>query len=131
MAFVVAEEERLALHDRPAEIAAELVLLVGPASAAPCRIEEVVRVELVVAEEVVAVPWSALVPDFVLTMIAAPGDQPYSAAYGLVTTLNSSIASTDGREICVVNSCTFSEKLLLATPSSRKLFCSERDCRAR
>ena len=68
-------------------------------------------------------PRIALVPDFVLTMIAAPGDQPYSAAYGLVTTLNSSIASTDGREICVVSSWTLVEKLLLATPSSRKLFC--------
>ncbi len=68
-------------------------------------------------------PRKLLVPDRVLTMIAAPGDQPYSAAYGLVTTLNSSIASTDGREIWVVNSCTLVEKLLLATPSSRKLFC--------
>jgi len=64
----------------------------------------------------------AFVPDFVLTTIDAPGAQPYSAAYGLVITLNSEIASTDGREICVVNSWTLVEKLLLATPSRRKLF---------
>src|SRR5215211_146049 len=70
-----------------------------------------------------AVPCRAFAPDLVLTMIAAPGDHPYSAAYGLVTTLNSLIASTDGRDNCVVSSCTLVEKLLLATPSSRKLFC--------
>ena len=30
-----------------------------------------------------------LVPDLVETLTAAPGDRPYSAEYGLVTTLNS------------------------------------------
>ena len=71
-------------------------------------------------------PWKPLVPDFVDTLTAAPGDRPYSAEYGLVTTLNSWIASTDGRDTCVVSSCTFSEMLLLSTPSRRKLFCSAR-----
>src|SRR5437867_2218054 len=65
-------------------------------------------------------------PDLVETLIAAPGERPYSAEYGLVTTLNSWIASTDGRDTCVVSSCTFSEMLLLSTPSSRKLFWSAR-----
>src|SRR4026207_141310 len=73
-----------------------------------------------------AVPCTLLVPDFVETLTAAPGDRPYSAAYGLVTTLNSWIASTDGRETCVVSSWTFSEMLLLSTPSIRKVLCSGR-----
>src|SRR5262249_41987526 len=51
---------------------------------------------------------------------------PYSAEYALVTTLNSPIESTDGRDTWVVSSCTFSEIELLSRPSSRKLFCSER-----
>ncbi len=58
--------------------------------------------------------------------MAAPGDRPYSAEYGLVTTLNSWMASTEGRDTCVVSSWTFSEMELLSTPSSRKLFCRAR-----
>src|SRR5262252_11029866 len=73
-----------------------------------------------------AVPWKVFVPDLVETLTAAPGERPYSAEYGLVTTLNSWIASTDGRDTCVVSSWTFSEMLLLSTPSRRKLFCSAR-----
>ena len=71
-------------------------------------------------------PWNALVPDLVVTLIAAPGDRPNSAEYALVTTLNSPIESTDGRDTCVVNSWTFSEIELLSRPSRRKLFASER-----
>src|SRR5438093_6948660 len=58
--------------------------------------------------------------------MAAPGDLPNSAEYALVTTLNSPIESTEGRDTCVVSSCTFSEIELLSRPSSRKLLCSER-----
>ncbi len=43
-----------------------------------------------------------------------------------MTILNSWIASIEGRETWVVSSCTFSEIVLLSTPSSRKLFWSER-----
>ena len=67
-----------------------------------------------------------LVPDLVVTTMAPPGARPYSAANGLVTTLNSSIASIDGRDTCVLSSCTLVEIELLSTPSSRKLFCSDR-----
>ena len=65
-------------------------------------------------------------PLFVVTLTSDPGLRPFSAEYGLVEILNSWIASTDGRTICVVSSCTFSENELLSTPSSTKLFCSER-----
>ena len=40
--------------------------------------------------------------------------------------MNSSIASIEGRETWVVSSWTLVEIELLSTPSSRKLFCSER-----
>ena len=52
----VAEEERLALHDRPAEIAAEVVLLVIRFRHALPDREKVVRIELVVAQEFVGGP---------------------------------------------------------------------------
>ena len=61
-------------------------------------------------------------PDLVDTLTAAPGERPYSAEYGLVTTLNSWMASTEGRETWLVSSCTLVEMLLLSTPSRRKLF---------
>jgi hypothetical protein len=41
-------------------------------------------------------PWSWFEPDLVVTLIAAPGALPYSAEYGLVTTLNSWMASSMG-----------------------------------
>ena len=71
-------------------------------------------------------PRSELLPDFVVTEIVAPGARPYSAVNGVVTTLNSPMASIDGRDTCVDSSWTLVEMLLLSTPSSRKLFCSER-----
>ena len=71
-------------------------------------------------------PCSPFVPDFVLTLMAAPGARPYSAEYGLVTSLNSWMESIEGRDTWVDSSFTFSEIVLLSTPSSRKLFCRER-----
>ena len=65
-------------------------------------------------------------PDLVVTLIAAPGDRPYSAEYGLVTTLNSWMESIEGRDTWLLSSWTLVEIELLSTPSRRKLFCSER-----
>ena len=65
-------------------------------------------------------------PDLVVTTIAPPGARPYWAPNGLVTTWNSSMASIDGRDTWVLSSWTLVEIELLSTPSSRKLFCSDR-----
>ena len=40
-----------------------------------------------------------MLPDFVVTEMVAPGARPYSAVNGVVTTLNSPIASIDGRDL--------------------------------
>ena len=63
-AFIVAEEERLARDDRPAQVAAELILVVrGLRRARPER-EEIVRVERVVAEVLVGGPMEVVGPGF-------------------------------------------------------------------
>ena len=97
MPLVVEEEECLVLEDRPTDVPPNWFWREIRLGAPRAVVEEVIRVEGVVAEEVVPLPVQLFVPDLICRFTTPPSDRPNSAEYVLVCILNSSSASTLGK----------------------------------
>ena len=97
-ALIIDEKEGLVANDRdqPAEDAAKLVLPEGGSRQARRVGEEVIGVELVIAQELEQRAVIPVAAALMVALITAPAAWPNSAEKELVLTLNSCTASTRG-----------------------------------